>query len=620
MAPPPQRPDLLAGLALAADGSGPLLQRDYWGVIAGCRLTPEEVADEVARRFVELPPPALVRFRRAGGGEEPLTVGDEMEVDIRLAGSFRVRVIHRDAQSLTVGTVAGHPEAGRITFGAYENRVGEVVFHIRSRARSGSSTLRAGFLAAGEPMQTNTWTDFVNRLAARVGDGVLGSIRASSRVVEDVDDDRRAGPTFFARPAAEAEAAPVAAAAAREEAPTRAVPEMRLLRGWSEAELAERLARLGSRERNFDPDEAAMPDAAGWRPVASESLLAREAPGPPEPDGAYVRARRAVADFALSDPRSVEAHYDREGPLLGRRMLLELKVLGLRFLGATVVAAVEEDEADGRTRFAYRYDTLAGHLERGLEWFEVSKDHATGEVRFAIRARWRPGDFPNAWSRAGFVVLGPLYQEMWHRRAHRRVRDRAADRAPLPRRGRLPRHGGPLEGGREVTFARARRRSTAGPGVALATAAAVGALTGVRSTSGVALLALARAASGRTAGSGLADRALHQPGAAVLLPLAAAGEAVADKLPAMPPRTALLPLAGRAALGALCGAAVAQRHGRAPWGAALAAAGAAVAAAFLATGARAALARREALPDPLAGLAEDAIVAAAAAALWNRVG
>lgn len=217
MPEPPQPEDLLAGLALAAEGSGPLLQRDYWAVLAGCQLTPREVADEVARRFVELPPPALVRFRRTGGGDGQLAIGDEMEVDIRLAGSCRVRVVHRDAQSLTVATVAGHPEAGRITFGAYTNRLGEVIFHIRSRARSGSSALRAGFLAAGEPMQTNTWCDFVNRLAARVGDGVLGSVSASSHVVEEAGDDRHAGPTFLARPAAEAEAVAEVEAAAKVE-------------------------------------------------------------------------------------------------------------------------------------------------------------------------------------------------------------------------------------------------------------------------------------------------------------------------------------------------------------------------------------------------------------------
>lgn len=199
----PDRPQLLAGLALAADGHGPLLQRDYWGVIAACRLSPPGVAEVVAARFEDLPPPGLVRFRRAGGVGAALAVGDEMEVQIRLAGSFRVRVIHRDDRSLTIATVEGHPEAGRITFGAYANDRGDVVFHIRSRARSGSTAHRAGFLATGEPMQTNTWSDFINRLAVRVGDGVIGFIQASTREIDEAEEDRGAGPTFLARPAAE---------------------------------------------------------------------------------------------------------------------------------------------------------------------------------------------------------------------------------------------------------------------------------------------------------------------------------------------------------------------------------------------------------------------------------
>ena len=118
----------------ATEGAGPLLQRDYWAVFAGCTLTPSDVIARVRERFCELPPDALVRF------DAPDGVGIDAELDIRIkpAQSCRVRVIHEDANSFTLGTLVGHPEAGRITFGAYRNPAGEVVFHIRSRARSSS--------------------------------------------------------------------------------------------------------------------------------------------------------------------------------------------------------------------------------------------------------------------------------------------------------------------------------------------------------------------------------------------------------------------------------------------------------------------------------------------------
>ena len=185
-------------LLTADDGCGPLLQRDYWAVIAGARLAPPEIAELLATRFTELAPAALVRFQRCDAtATSPLAPGDLLDVTILLAGSCQVQVLRRDDNSLTLGTLAGHPEAGRITFGAYRNAVGDVVFHIRSRARSSSRKCLVGYLAAGEAMQTNCWTDFINNLAATVGQGVVGVIRAETSEL-DADDDDPTAPTFVA--------------------------------------------------------------------------------------------------------------------------------------------------------------------------------------------------------------------------------------------------------------------------------------------------------------------------------------------------------------------------------------------------------------------------------------
>jgi hypothetical protein len=190
---------LLDQIVGAAEGVGPLLQRDYWGVISRCRLTPQQLIDRVAHGFWRYPPPELVRFRRVQGLEGPLQVGDELEVAIRMAGRCRVRVVHRDACSLTLATLRGHPEAGRITFGAYRNRHRDVIFHIRSRARAATRTRYVEYLTGGDPMQTNTWTDFIDRLAAEVGEGVIGFIEADTRAVDENAEDRRiATPTFRA--------------------------------------------------------------------------------------------------------------------------------------------------------------------------------------------------------------------------------------------------------------------------------------------------------------------------------------------------------------------------------------------------------------------------------------
>lgn len=198
------------GLLTATSGRGPLLQRDYWAVFAADDLDPRDgdprdlgprdVARCVAERFVELAPPELVRFRRRGDRAAPLEVDDEMDGEIRGSGPFRVRVAHRDDNSLTLATMAGHPEAGRITFGSYRNVDGDVVFHVRSRARSASTVQRLGFVAVGEAMQTDVWCGFVDRLAAMLDVRIDGFVHAELRRVPERDADRggRGEPTYVA--------------------------------------------------------------------------------------------------------------------------------------------------------------------------------------------------------------------------------------------------------------------------------------------------------------------------------------------------------------------------------------------------------------------------------------
>lgn len=208
--------------------------------------------------------------------------------------------------------------------------------------------------------------------------------------------------------------------------------DWRVGRGWSEAALERKLAEVRGLERNFDPLETKSP-GTGWRRHGSETVVAREGAGPPEADDAFSRAWEAVTRYEFSEPRIVVGHFDPGEPLERRRMLLELKVLGLHFLAPVMVGAVRRDHGPGETVHGYRYDTLRGHIECGWEWFLVTKAHATGEVRFRIEADWRPGDFPNAWSRVGFRFLGPHYQRRWTRRAHHRMRRILEVGRPVPR-------------------------------------------------------------------------------------------------------------------------------------------------------------------------------------------
>lgn len=187
--------------------------------------------------------------------------------------------------------------------------------------------------------------------------------------------------------------------------------EWRLFRGWSSAELQARLARLPDTPLNFDGVEADMTADNGWHHYYSEAVIASE----PELEARFERARAALTNYAFSKPSIVTAHFDPDVPLLARRLLLEIDILGVHYLCPALVNKVR-DEPDA---FGFRYDTLEGHIERGVEWFVITRSEAG--IRFRIEARWRRAPLPNWWSRVGFVLLSGPYQRHWHREAHRRL-------------------------------------------------------------------------------------------------------------------------------------------------------------------------------------------------------
>src|SRR5438552_1597143 len=107
-----------------SEGAGPLLQRDYVLVLEDSACTPEEVVAKIRADFPRFSPADVARFTQSAGSARPLEPGDTMHVSIRHVGECGVVVTHRDDQTLTLRTLKGHPEAGRITFGAYRDEAG----------------------------------------------------------------------------------------------------------------------------------------------------------------------------------------------------------------------------------------------------------------------------------------------------------------------------------------------------------------------------------------------------------------------------------------------------------------------------------------------------------------
>ena len=151
-----------------------------------------------------------------------------------------------------------------------------------------------------------------------------------------------------------------------------------------------------------------------------------------------------------------------------------------------------------------------------------------------------------------------------------------------------------------------------------ARAAGLGVVAGMRSQLPFAALAVAATRGRFAVGAGRPLDLLRSRRALVGFGLSAAGELVGDKLPMTPSRLAPGPLAGRLALGAVAGAALAREAKRAVGlGAALGAGGAALGS-FGGYHLRAAAGRATGLPDPVWAVVEDALAIGLAAASVRR--
>jgi uncharacterized membrane protein len=148
-----------------------------------------------------------------------------------------------------------------------------------------------------------------------------------------------------------------------------------------------------------------------------------------------------------------------------------------------------------------------------------------------------------------------------------------------------------------------------------ACAAAIGAVSGLRSMTGPAIIATAARAR-RLKLSRTPLSWLGSPNAAAIASALAIGEMIADKLPFMPDRIKPGSLAGRAIAGALCGYAVFSRRGkRAAAKGALVGASAALAASWVGFEYR----RRAPLPAITSALIEDAVAAASGAFVLRQL-
>jgi uncharacterized protein (UPF0548 family) len=176
------------------------------------------------------------------------------------------------------------------------------------------------------------------------------------------------------------------------------------------------------------------------------TTLTSEPSGEPVADGSWLIARQLMHDYQLADPGTVRAVFNRDRPLEGRGMLLEIRFLLLRFhVGVRVGTPYDETRlVDGqRARvFGWSYRTLEGHFEQGEMHYQVWKWLDDGEVEFRIRAYSRPATRGPLLLRLGFRLVGRRQQLAYYRSVCRRMRrltESQLDLADVRRREQRPR-------------------------------------------------------------------------------------------------------------------------------------------------------------------------------------
>jgi hypothetical protein len=185
---------------VASDGAGPLWQRDYFATIEGTEYAPEEVLKLLLREFPHFSPEIAAKFVRRGDPALPLQLGEELDIALKGYGPCAVRVVRIEPRSLTLRTIDGHLEAGRITFGAYRDEQSRLVFHIRSRSTINGPLRYLGYRLIGMPIQERIWVTFVERVAQAVGGQIVDKVHVESHKMRETASDRgeAQSPTFLA--------------------------------------------------------------------------------------------------------------------------------------------------------------------------------------------------------------------------------------------------------------------------------------------------------------------------------------------------------------------------------------------------------------------------------------
>jgi anti-anti-sigma factor len=148
-------------------GFGQLWQKTYRIGLRDSKLTPEQVIATWKQSVPKLKPPKKHFYPSSLG----ITPNALVLIDAQTPGgpiSTGVMVLYAGAESFTLMTPAGHPEAGWVTFSSYVEE-GCTFAQVQVMARAGDPLYELAFVLVGSKLQDETWTHVLTELAAQLG-------------------------------------------------------------------------------------------------------------------------------------------------------------------------------------------------------------------------------------------------------------------------------------------------------------------------------------------------------------------------------------------------------------------------------------------------------------------
>jgi hypothetical protein len=188
--PPPLPPQTdRTNLQGTEDGVGPLMHRTYVTRLREAELDAGELMGKFAARPNCAAPTALASFVKHDGEEGEARVGDEFTVRMPGPWDGPVRVVDLGPTHLSLATLDGHLEAGRISFDARDLAPGRLEVRIEAWARGGDrvSNLLFDRLRVNKEVQLHMWTSVLERLVRLSGGRRDGPFDITTRRVDPAE-------------------------------------------------------------------------------------------------------------------------------------------------------------------------------------------------------------------------------------------------------------------------------------------------------------------------------------------------------------------------------------------------------------------------------------------------